>query len=162
MIFLQMVNPPHSAYRSETSRKGWTTEADLPEGETRIDKGVLYKLIHSTGARFLKYVNEQNLLEGCVFLQKKETKLYLGMLSVSPDLQSRGIGKALMHAASGYAKEQGCQSVFIKVISVRHELIDWYLRQGFVKTGESEPFPADNRFGTPTQPLEFIIMEKNL
>src|SRR5687767_4596603 len=115
MIFLQMVNPPHSAYRSETSRKGWTTEADLPEGETRIDKGVLYKLIHSTGARFLKYVNEQNLLEGCVFLQKKETKLYLGMLSVSPDLQSRGIGKALMHAASGYAKEQGCQSVFIKV-----------------------------------------------
>lgn len=155
-----LVSLLNSAYRGDASKKGWTTEAHLLKGELRTDETTLQKLMQQPGAVFLKYTNEENETEGCVFLQKKETKLYLGMLSVSPLIQAKGIGKQLMAAAIDHAKQQNCTSVFMRVISVRHELIAWYERQGYHKTGETEPFPADDRFGIPAQPLEFVIMEK--
>lgn len=65
-----------------------------------------------------------------------------------------------MAAADEYARQQKCTSIFMKVISVRSELIAWYEKQGYVPTGKREPFPDDTRFGVPVQPLEFIIMEK--
>ncbi|HEY6504497.1 MAG TPA: GNAT family N-acetyltransferase [Chitinophagaceae bacterium] len=152
----------NSTYRGEASKQGWTSEADLLKGDLRTDESTLNKLLRSPGAFFLKYVNEKNEIEGCVFLQKKENRLYLGMLSVSPLLQAKGIGKQLMNAATEHAKQQNCSSIFMRVISVRHELIAWYERQGYVKTGITEPFPKDDRFGIPTQPLKFIIMEKDI
>ncbi len=152
----------NSAYRGDASKKGWTTEADLLKGELRTDEATVKELMQTPGAVFLKYVNEENNLAGCVFLHKKENKLYLGMLSVSPMIQAKGIGKQLMAAAAEHAQQQNCTSIFMKVISVRHELVNWYERHGYQKTGETEPFPAGNRFGVPTQPLEFVILEKNI
>jgi ribosomal protein S18 acetylase RimI-like enzyme len=150
----------NSAYRGEGSKKGWTTEADLLDGDLRTDEVSLNKLINEPGVIFLKHVNENNIIEGCVFLQVKEDQLYLGMLSVSPEIQAKGIGKQLMTAATMYARDKKCTSIFMKVISVRDELIAWYERQGYRKTGATEPFPSDNRFGIPTRPLKFVIMEK--
>ena len=71
-------------------------------------------------------------------------------------------GKKLLAAADSYAKENKCPCIFMNVISVRPELIAWYERHGYHTTGERKPLPDDNRFGTPTQPLEFIIMEKKM
>jgi GNAT superfamily N-acetyltransferase len=152
----------NSAYRGEDSKKGWTTEADLLEGNLRTDAATLHKIMHEPGAVLLKYFNEQNELEGCVYLQKNANRLYLGMLSVSPLVQAKGIGQQLMNAAESYARDNSCSVIFMKVISVRHELVAWYERKGYQKTGATEPFPTDNKFGTPTQKLEFIILEKNL
>lgn len=152
----------NSGYRGDASKKGWTTEADLIRGDLRTDENSLQTLMKKSGAIFLKYINEQTKVEGCVFLEKKEDKLYLGMLCVSPEAQAKGIGKQMMKAATEYARSQSCRSIFMKVISVRRELVAWYEKQGYKKTGEKEPFPDDNRFGTPTQPLEFIILEKEL
>jgi ribosomal protein S18 acetylase RimI-like enzyme len=152
----------NSAYRGEDSKQGWTTEADLLEGDLRTDAATLQQLIQTPDAIFLKYINEENKIEGCVFLHKKENKLYLGMLSVSPLVQAKGIGKKLMAAAEDYAKDQQCSSIFMKVISARAELIAWYDRKGYRKTGETEAFPTDNRFGIPTLQLEFILMEKEV
>jgi len=152
----------NSAYRGDVSKKGWTTEADLIGGEIRTDGLALEELINSDGAAFLKCINEKGNIEGCVYLHKKEDRLYLGMLSVSPSLQSRGTGKMLMAAAENHAKQFGCRAIFMRVISVRKELISWYEKLGYRKTGEREPFPDDNRYGTPTQPLEFLIMEKGI
>lgn len=157
-----LVDLLNSAYRGENSKKGWTTEADLLEGDLRTDIESVNGLMKTPGAVFLIYTNEQNQVEGCVFLHKKENRLYLGMLSVSPLIQTKGIGKQLMSAAETYAHDQHCTAIFMKVISVRHELIQWYERKGYERTGEIEPFPTDNKFGVPTQPLEFIIMEKKL
>lgn len=151
----------NSGYRGEVSKKGWTSEADLLEGEIRTDENTIEKLMQDPHALFLKYV-EGNELQGCVFLDKKEDKLYLGMLCVSPLIQAKGIGKQLMAAATTYAQEQNCRVIFMKVISLRKELIEWYERQGYTRTAAREPFPTDQRFGTPTQPLEFIIMEKEV
>ena len=150
----------NKAYRGEESRRGWTTEAHLIKGELRTDEKDLLQLMQMPDATFLKYVNKDGDIEGTVFLKKADDKMYLGMLSVSPLSQGQGIGKELMAGAESYARQCGCSTVFMKVISVRDELIAWYERKGYQWTGEKEAFPSGNQFGTPTQPLEFLLMEK--
>ena len=156
----QLVALINSAYRGDVSKKGWTTEADLLRGELRTDETTVEELMNTEGAIFLKCINEREEIEGCIYLHKKEKRLYLGMLSVSPILQSKGTGKQLMHAAEHYAKQEGCNSIFMRVISVREELINWYEKLGYLKTGQTEAFSTDDRFGIPTRPLEFLILEK--
>ena len=84
------------------------------------------------------------------------------MFSVSPLAQGKGIGKKLLAAADNYAREQSCSSIFMTVITVREELIAWYERNGYQKTGKVLPFPVDERSGIPTQPLEMLVLEKHL
>jgi ribosomal protein S18 acetylase RimI-like enzyme len=152
----------NSAYRGDSSRKGWTTEADLLDG-IRTNKDVLSGMINRGDSIVLKCSNAKNQLVGCVYLQKKEDKLYLGMLTVAPDIQAQGIGKKLLQAAEEYAQTQQCTAITITVISLRQELIKWYERRGYKATGERKPFPSnDPRFGLPKQQLEFIVMEKQL
>jgi ribosomal protein S18 acetylase RimI-like enzyme len=152
----------NSAYRGEASKKGWTTEADLLKGELRTDISTLTALINNKDAVILKYVSENGSITGCVYLHKQERGLYLGMLTVSPLLQGGGIGKQLLAAADNYARENSCSSIFMNVISLRHELIAWYERNGYRQTNERKPFPSDQQFGIPTQPLEFMIMVKEV
>jgi ribosomal protein S18 acetylase RimI-like enzyme len=157
----QLVQLVNSAYRGETSKKGWTTEADLLDG-IRIDEASLTELIQRPHTCLMKCTNEQNEFLGCVFLQHHQDQLYLGMLTVSPDRQASGIGKLLLEASEQYARQQGCRYIVMTVISVRDELISWYERRGFCATGEKQPFPNDPRFGIPKQPLEFIVMKKKV
>jgi ribosomal protein S18 acetylase RimI-like enzyme len=85
------------------------------------------------------------------------------MLTVAPHLQNSGIGKQLLAAAESYARTHQCSFIVMSVISVRSELIQWYERHGYRKTGETKPFPMhDQRFGIPKQHLEFLILEKKL
>jgi ribosomal protein S18 acetylase RimI-like enzyme len=152
----------NSAYRGESSKKGWTTEADLLEGEMRTDTGMLNDIIKRSAAVLLKYTGAGGTITGSVFLEKQEKGLYLGMLTVSPIQQGGGIGKELMRAAEEYAREKDCTCIFMNVISIRHELVAWYERQGYKKTGETRPVSVEARFGIPTQPLEFAIMQKDI
>ena len=158
-VLVQLMN---AAYRGDLSKQGWSSEADLIKGEHRTDDKVLEKLFETPGSAFLKYENDEGLIEGCVYLQKKENKLYLGMLTVSPLAQAKGIGRQLMAMSAIHAKENGCHAIFMNVISIRHELVAWYERQGYCKTGTTLPFTVDPRFGMPTQPLEFVVMEKEV
>ena len=149
----------NSAYRGDTSRQGWTTEADLLDG-TRTDAAAIEDIINKPGYSILKYVEGGKIL-GCVELHKEEEKLYLGMLAVLPHLQGKGIGKELLNAVEVEAKKQNCNSIFMTVISVRKELVDWYVRHGYINTGERKPFAFnDPRFGQPKQQLEFVVLEK--
>lgn len=151
----------NSAYRGDSSRQGWTTEADLLDG-TRTDAAAIAELIQTSGTTLLKYVEEKEIL-GCVELRNQDGKLYLGMLTVRPNLQGKGIGKKLLKAAEEEAKKQKCTSIFMTVISVRTELIDWYARHSYQPTGERKPFFFnDPRFGQPKQTLEFVVLEKKL
>ena len=151
----------NSAYRGESSKKGWTTEADLLDG-LRTNPDSLKQMISDRDAVIVKYNDEIGSLLACVYLKKKESKLYLGMLTVSPELQGKGIGKQLLAAAQTYAKENGCEKITMTVISVRSELIAWYERHGYKATGETEPFPADPKFGLPKIPIHFIVMDKKI
>jgi len=151
-----------SAYRGEGSRQGWTSEADLFIGNKRTDETTLSKLITKPGSVFLKYTNEVGIIEGCVYLHKKESRLYLGMFSVSPSVQGKGIGKKLLTAANEYAKKHNCSSIYMTVITIRQELISWYEKHGFQQTGKVLPFPVDERYGIPVRPLEMMVLEKQV
>ena len=157
-----LVSLMDSAYRGEGAKQGWTSESDLFIGNKRTDETTVANLIKKPGAVFLKYLNEVGTLEGCVFLHQKDKRLYLGMFSVSPLAQGKGIGKKLLVAADDYAKKNDCTSIYMTVITVREKLIAWYERNGYQKTGKVLPFPVDERFGIPTQPLEMLVLEKQL
>jgi N-acetylglutamate synthase-like GNAT family acetyltransferase len=155
----RLVKLINSAYRGEASKKGWTTEADLLEGDLRTDIPSLTELMNKPGALLLKYTTAEDIISGCVFLEKQERGIYLGMLSVSPMKQATGIGKLIMQAAETHARQNNCSTIFMKVISLRLELIRWYEKQGFHKTDEMQPY-TDIKFGTPKQPVEFIVLQK--
>lgn len=148
----------NGAYRGDSSRQGWTTEADLLSG-LRTTEADLYESLANPQAQMLTYRAEGRLL-GCVYLERKEAELYLGMLTVSPDFQTEGIGKRLLGAAEDVAKNFDCQTITMTVISQRPELIAWYERRGYQSTGATKPFPDDPRFGVLAQPLTFIVMAK--
>jgi len=150
----------NSAYRGESSKQGWTTEAHLIAGNVRTDENDLQKLIQKPTTAFLKYVDEQDNITGCVNLQQHDNKIYLGMLSVSPKLQGAGIGKQLLKAAEEYAEHLQCIAVYMTVITVRTELINWYQRHGYKDTGQRKLFREDNLSGKHLQPLKFMVMEK--
>jgi ribosomal protein S18 acetylase RimI-like enzyme len=149
----------NSAYRGEFSKKGWTTEAHLLEGG-RTTEAELLDIIQDASNTILKYSDNVNII-GCVLLKVKENELYLGMLTVSPELQNSGIGKKLLHQAEVFAAELRIPKIVMTVISVREELISWYKRHGYVDTGAREPFPVSEVFNPTTQePLEFMVLEK--
>lgn len=151
----------NSAYRGDASRKGWTTEADLFDG-IRVDEEMLREYFEDKNSTILKYTNDTGEIIGCVYLKKDKERLYLGMLTVSPELQAKGIGKLLLKASEEKALEKACKSIVMTVITSRIELINWYKRHGYNETGERKPFPATERFGKPRMNLEFLVMEKRL
>ena len=148
----------NSAYRGEG---GWTHESHLLSGPRTNDTGI-DELMRDTQSMILKYTDEQEVLVGCVYLQKQGSKLYLGLLSVSPERQGKGVGQDLLNSAVAYAREEGCTSIRITVISARHELIEWYERHGYKRTGEIEPFHAGEKFGIQKQPLELVVLEREV
>jgi N-acetylglutamate synthase-like GNAT family acetyltransferase len=151
----------NSAYRGESSKKGWTTEADLLGG-IRTDEQGLTETLNQPNTTVLKYT-ENGKIVGCVLLEQQTDKLYLGMLTVSPTLQGGGIGKMFLKAAEEVAQSLQINKITMTVVSVRKELIDWYKRHGYQETGETKPFPMnDPNFGLPKQFLEFIVMEKSI
>lgn len=149
----------NNAYRGEESKKGWTSEADILDG-IRIDETMLSNYFNNDAITILKHIDDDGQITGCVYLEVKGSKLYLGMFSVSPVLQGKGVGKALLEEAEVLAKQNGCNTITMSVISTRKELIAWYERRGYAFTGEVQPFHDNGRFGIPKQPIELIVMEK--
>jgi len=152
----------NSAYRGESSKQGWTTEADLLDG-TRTNEEDIENLIAQERSLILLCIEGTDMI-GCAHLERRGTACELGMLVIKPGLQSRGVGKELMHAAEAFARETwGVHTITMSVISARHELIAFYERRGYQRTGRRKPFVADYTHGYPkSQPLEFEVMEKNL
>jgi predicted N-acetyltransferase YhbS len=150
----------NSAYRGDSSKKGWTTEADLLDG-IRTSEESLTKMIANKNAVVL-LAEEADALKGCVYLEQQGNALYLGMLTVKPELQGKGLGAQLMQASEERAKSLGCKKIKMTVITVRDELIAYYKRKGFVDTGAREDFPTDPSFGIPKRPLQFMVMEKKI
>lgn len=152
----------NSAYRGESSRAGWTTEADLIGGDVRTDEADVRAVMGRPGSRFLLLCNEDGGLQGCVNLQVQSAAVYLGMFAVRPGFQGRGLGRQLLSAAEKWTIEAERTRIVMWVISVRKELIDWYCRMGFRDTGERREFREDGLSGPHLRPLEFMILEKEI
>lgn len=155
-----ITNLLNSAYRGESSRKGWTTEANIIAGDQRTTVEEIRGLINPPSSVFLIY--SEKITEGCVNLQQRDNKLYLGLFSVNPERQGKGIGKKLLHASEKYAVSLGCDMIFMTVIDIREELINWYKKHGYVDTGARKRFEEDGVSGKHLQKLQFMVLEKNL
>ena len=151
----------NAAYRGDTARQGWTTESDLLDGQ-RIDEAGVADMLALPGAAMLLAFDAEGELLGSFHAQAKGRLLYLSMLAVTPTLQTQGVGKFLLAAAEDYGRQHGCTLSHMTVISVRPELIAYYERRGYHRTGATEAFPTDPRYGIPRQPLVLLVLEKAL
>lgn len=152
-----------SAYRGDSSRAGWTTEADILEGQ-RTDAEGVREVVESPDNRLLT-VEREGRIVACCQLEHRGDHAYFGMFAVSPDLQGAGLGKAIIAYAERLVRETwGANEMHMTVISVREDLIAWYERRGYRRTGRTTPFPyGDERFGIPLRAdLRFELLVKEL
>lgn len=147
-----------SAYRGDSSRAGWTTEADLLGGQ-RTDTAQVAGLVP-----FMLIADDETRVVGCCTVVPKDGHAYFGLFAVQPQLQSAGVGSALLAGAEACAVEQGESVVQMTVLAQRTELIAFYERRGYLRTGGTQPFPyGDERFGLPRQDdLHFVVLAKHV
>lgn len=152
-----------SAYRGDSSRTGWTTEADILEGQRTDPQGVR-EVIAAPGSRLLLVERDGELI-GCCQLEHRDEAAYFGMFAVRPGVQGGGLGRQILAEAERQARETwGVREMHMTVISVRDELIAYYERRGYRRTGRMTPFPyGDERFGLPQRAdLQFELLVKVL
>ncbi len=150
----------NQAYRGAPATPGWTTEAHLLDGPRIGENHLREMLLPANGERtaLLKYVAD-SVIMGCVYLEIKGDAVYLSTLAVAPAAQGHGVGRQLLAAAEEYARQHGCTRIKISVLSARPELVAWYERYGYQRTGKSEAFPENTEFGRPRQPLVLLGLE---
>ena len=153
-----------SAFRGDSSRAGWTTEADLLDGR-RTGPDEIAAVLADPAQGILVLRDPDGGLLASVVLKRDGDAAGLGMLSVRPTRQGAGLGKQVVAGAERWVGEHWhARRMRMTVIVQREELIAWYERRGYVRTGETAPFfYGDERFGLPKRnDLSFIVLEKAL
>jgi len=153
-----------SAYRGDSSRAGWTTEADLLDGQ-RTDAAAVADIVIATDREVLLAYVDDELIACCELHARDGGTAYFGMFAVVPTKQGGGIGAQVLAEAERIAAANWDAPVMeMTVIAQRRELIEWYERKGYTRTGETRPFPhGDERFGLPRRDdLEFVVLAKSL
>ena len=102
--------------------------------------------------------DDNGSLAGCVYVELRGDRAYLGLLSVDPQRQKAGLGSMLMDAAEEYCVKSGCHFLDLRIVNVRRELPGFYQRHGYAEVGTSL-FPAEAK---PKVPCHFIEMSKRL
>lgn len=151
-----------SAYRGEASRAGWTTEADLLDGQ-RTDADLLAGVLADPDGCVL-LAQEGEALLASAHVRREGRAAWFGQFAVAPQRQGRGLGSRLLVEAERRARSWGCVHMHMHVIAQRAELIAWYARRGYRLSGVQAPFPyGDERFGIPKRPdLRFERLDKLL
>jgi ribosomal protein S18 acetylase RimI-like enzyme len=153
-----------SAYRGDSSRAGWTTEADLLDGR-RTDADAVSAVVRSQDRGILVAEADGQLVGCCQLERRPEAAAYFGLFSVVPGRQGQGWGSEILAEAERVVRaDWGAATMVLRVLSQRLELISWYERRGYRRTGESMPFPYGNaRLGIPKRPdLSFVVLSKPL
>jgi ribosomal protein S18 acetylase RimI-like enzyme len=155
-----------SAYRGPASQVGWTTEAHLLDGQRTDPAGVREVIGHHRGRILLASDGETGEVVGCCQLERRPGGVgYFGMFAVRPALQGRGLGRAVVAEAERIAVEEWDVRVLtMTVLAPRLDLIAWYERLGYGRTGDTAPFPyGDERYGQPkVDDLVFVVLAKTL
>jgi len=152
------------AYRGPVAATGWTTETELLTGPRTSEQHVA-DLAAEPDSRFV-LAEADGTLVGSALVQEPEAPgeaAYLGMFAVDPAYQGGGVGRAVVDAAERTARELwAAPAVRLTVISLRVELIAWYERRGFVRTGRHLPFPFHEASGALRPDFDLVEMQKPL
>ena len=144
-----------SGFRGASAKRGWTHEADLLD-DTRTTAAELSATIADPRSRVLLMHHGEDLVGTVTVTGLDEALAYMGMLCVDPDRQAGGLGRRLIAAAEALAvTEFGARTIEMTVIDRRPELIEYYERCGYARTGEIRPFPVPSR-----DPLVFVVLDK--
>jgi GNAT superfamily N-acetyltransferase len=152
-----------SAYRGDSSRQGWTTEADLLDGQ-RTDAAAVAELLQRPSSIVLLATVDGETVACCHLEMRTPSTAYFGMFAVRPSLQGQGTGRAVLEESVRIALSWGCRLMEMTVIRQREDVIAWYARRGFVPTGQKKAFPyGDERAGVPKRDdLEFVVLSRRL
>jgi GNAT superfamily N-acetyltransferase len=152
-----------SAYRGESSRAGWTTEADLLDGQ-RIDATMLAAELADPAVTVLHLTDPAGVLACAAVTDRGADTAYFGMFAVRPTMQGTGVGSWMLRCAQAHARGLGAVRMEMSVLWMRTDLLDWYARRGYRPTGRRIPFRhGDPRFGLPRRAdLEFVVLEAPL
>ncbi|MBN3822671.1 GNAT family N-acetyltransferase [Burkholderia sp. Ac-20384] len=143
-----LVELVNAAYRPTTTAAGWTHEAALIDGP-RITSSQLAATLQAPDTVLL-VAEIDAAIAGCIEVRKDGGAAYIGTLAVAPSMQDRGLGKALLNEAEQFAvRRWNLETAVMVVLSARHELIDFYLRRGYARTGERSGYPFDAGVGRP-------------
>ena len=149
------------AYRGPESAKGWTTESKFLTGP-RSSPEEIGDLIGDPNSRFVMAL-KGDVLVACALLKKESEGAYFGMFAIDPAHQGGGLGKAMMAQCEDMARHLwAAKSLRLAVISLRAELIGWYERRGFARTGAREPFPFDTATGALRTDFDLVVLSKPL
>ena len=148
-----------SAYRGDSARGGWTHEADLLSG-TRTSDAEIAAIVAAADQRIILAEVDGRLVGSVTITDRPPARAYLGMLAVTPDLQAAGLGRVLIAGAEAEAARAfRATTMEMTVITRRSELIAWYERRGYRRTGEIRPFP----YAAPeTAHLEMEVLERTI
>ncbi|MEN9848868.1 MAG: hypothetical protein RL368_1608 [Pseudomonadota bacterium] len=158
-FIVQLVN---SAYRPASNTTSWTHESALITG-ARINTQQLIEIISNPDSVLLTACYQQQRV-ACVHIEKRNAQYcYIGMLAVEPKHQNLGFGKQILNFAEKYACTHfGAHYFVMSVLTARTELLAFYLRRGYQKTGELLAYPHTAGVGTPKQAdLKIEVLEKS-
>lgn len=152
------------AYRGESSRAGWTTEADLLDGKRTTPEEVLGLLARYDIQILTGWVASQLTVTLCAEWHAVQQTVHLGMIAVEPTAQNRGYGKTVILAAEQWAVEHWQVRVSqMAVVSLRQALIAFYQRLGYQPTGEVRPFPYQpEMWQAKVDNMQLITLQKSL
>lgn len=149
------------AYRGPAAAKGWTNESVILTGP-RSSTEEVESIIRDTDSRLLVAFDGDTIV-GSALVRKHGAGAYFGMFAIDPDAQGGGLGKLMMTRSEAAARELWeAEYLRLTVISLRHELIAWYERRGFIRTGEQEPFPFDTATGALRTDFHLTVLQKTL
>jgi len=152
------------AYRGDSSRAGWTTEADLLDGKRTTTEDVLALLNRHDVVMLCGWVDEVLMVTLCAEWHAEEQVAHLGMIAVEPSAQNRGYGKQMILAAEQLAVARwGARASQMAVVSVRQTLIAFYQRLGYQATGERRPFPhLPEMWQAKVDNMQLMTLQKEL
>ena len=157
----QITRLVNAAYRGDSSKRAWTSEVRLMDGN-RTNEAEVRQLIETEGSIILLGIDGADIV-GSLHLKRTEVAAYFGLFVVNPELQGAGIGKHLLQFAESFVqREWGVTKMWMTVITRREELVAFYERRGYRRTGQVEPFPENVSSIPLVQGLLLEVLEKDL
>lgn len=153
-LYTRLAEPSDTDALVRLINAAFVVEKVVIEGD-RIDSEKLRALFEA--GKFLLLEDTAELV-GCVYIEIRNRRGYLGLLGVRPDRQKSGLGRRLVEAAEDHLRKANCEIVDLRIVSARTELPPFYERLGYTAT-ETAPIPDTIPLKVPSH---FILMSKAL